>query len=619
MPPPTTDAPPRPADEHQAGQAALVSLIPAVLREAWPLLDLHNLQATMPQFTAAVQAIVQRYGHAAAVGALSYYQAERRTAAVPGRAPTALAPSPADAVIESAVSWATTDLYGPVTPETTAAAMDRLDESVSQLVLDQGRQTIIGAVQHDKYAKGWARVTEPGACSFCTMLALRAGAGLLYYKKSSADFSAHNNCVIGSTLVNGPTTEVAYRRWYEGELVVLRTSSGNELSITPNHPVLTSRGWVEAGLLREGDDVVERSGADLASLGVPHEHDVPTRIQDVWGAYGVDRLRAMPVAAEDFHGDGAGTEGDVEVVAANSLLAGVIDAEMGKLSTEPVRPGAGGPPIAGKFPTEGDPAAMFLALFHAANSVVGGPGKIGALCRAHAAIPHVQRLAAISGILSSFDEPATNDGPGNTVGGSEGLDGLSSPVGVRDALRGGDSVVPPSSGPRFDPPATQSDAERLRVHADLGCALLERLSGGVQLSRVVDLRRVDYAGHVFNLQTAEGWYDASSIVVSNCRCHAEPVFTAYEPSARMREAQKVWAEATRGRSGADARLAFRQALEGRPVTGTTGAKKKAATLGKSSLTRAQAEHLLTVAQGLKDSPYRTGEIARLNRLLAAAK
>lgn len=295
MPPSTVEAPPRPADEHQAGQAALVSLIPSVLREAWPLLDLHNLQGTMPQFTAAVEAIVRRYGKAAAVGALTYYQAERRTAAVPGRAPTMLAPAPADAVIESAVSWATTDLYGPVSQETTAAAMDRLDESVAQLVLDQGRQTIIGAVQHDKYAKGWVRVTEPGACSFCTMLALRAGAGLLYYKKSSADFQAHDNC----------------------------------------------------------------------------------------------------------------------------------------------------------------------------------------------------------------------------------------------------------------------------------------------------------------------------------RCHAEPVFTAYEPSARMREAQKVWAEATRGRSGADARLAFRQALEGRPMTGTTGAKKKAATLGKSSLTRAQAEHLLTVTQGLKDSPYRTGEIARLQRLLAA--
>jgi hypothetical protein len=291
---PTVEAPPRPADEHQVGQAALVSLIPALLREAWPLLDLHNLQATMPQFTAAVRAVVQRYGQASAAGALAYYQTERAAANVPGRPSLKLAPSPADSVIESAVSWATTDLFGPVTTETTDAAMARLDESVSQMVLDQGRATIIGAVKQDKYAKGWARVTEPGACSFCIMLALRAGAGMLYKRQSGADFQAHDHC----------------------------------------------------------------------------------------------------------------------------------------------------------------------------------------------------------------------------------------------------------------------------------------------------------------------------------RCHAEPVWNAYEPSARMREAQATWVDATKGRYGADARAAFRQAREGRPVTGTTGPLKKAATLGKSTMTRPQVEHLLGVAQGLKDSPYRTGQIARLSKLLA---
>ena len=113
---------------------------------------------------------------------------------MPGRGVSKLAPTPADSVIESAVSWATTDLYGPVTPEAETKAMTRLDESVSQLVLDQGRDTIIGAVQQDKAAKGWARVTEPGACSFCIMLALRAGAGLLYKRESSADFQSHTNC-----------------------------------------------------------------------------------------------------------------------------------------------------------------------------------------------------------------------------------------------------------------------------------------------------------------------------------------------------------------------------------------------------------------------------------------
>src|SRR6185312_13953545 len=59
----------------------------------------------------------------------------------------------------------------------------------------------------------------------------------------------------------------------------------------------------------------------------------------------------------------------------------------------------------------------------------------------------------------------------------------------------------------------------------------------------------------------------------DCRCTAEPVFGRYEPTARVREAQKVWDEATKGRSGHDARTAFRQAIEGRDVKGAKGSKR----------------------------------------------
>jgi hypothetical protein len=276
-------------------------LVPALLRQAWPLLDLHDLKATMPQFMAAVRAIVQRYGQASAAGALDYYRAERVAAKVPGRPTLKLAPTPADSVIESAVGWATSDLYGPVTPEAETNALARLDGAVQKLVQDQGRDTIIDNVKQDKNAKGWVRITKPGACSFCVMLALRGGAGFLYTSKQSGNFRAH----------------------------------------TPD-------------------------------------------------------------------------------------------------------------------------------------------GKHG---------------------------------------------------------------------------------------------------GGL------------------------------------CQCTVAPVFTAYEPSAHMREMQKLWADSTKGRSGNDARNAFRQAVEGRPVTGTTGAKEAKKTLGKSTLDRAQAEFFLAQAQRMKDSPWRTKRLAELNKLL----
>jgi len=56
-----------------------------------------------------------------------------------------------------------------------------------------------------------------------------------------------------------------------------------------------------------------------------------------------------------------------------------------------------------------------------------------------------------------------------------------------------------------------------------------------------------------------------------CKCHPEPLFKGqlYVPSAQILDWQQTYAEATKGRSGKDARAAFRQALEGRPVTGLT--------------------------------------------------
>jgi hypothetical protein len=69
-----------------------------------------------------------------------------------------------------------------------------VSEAAAQLVLDQGRDTIIENALRDPKAKGWVRVTEPGACSFCLMLAIRGGMGVLYKAENTADFKAHDNC-----------------------------------------------------------------------------------------------------------------------------------------------------------------------------------------------------------------------------------------------------------------------------------------------------------------------------------------------------------------------------------------------------------------------------------------
>jgi hypothetical protein len=185
------DASPSAGEDHQHGQAALVSLIPSLIEQAWPLLDPHDIKATLPQFTAAVQAVVNRYGRASATAALTHYRQQRVAAGVTGPVELRVAPPMPEQTVQDAVGWATSGLYGSVTPESTQSTLDAVSAAASNLVLEQSRDTIIQNVARDSKAKGWVRITEPGACSFCLMLAIRSGMGMLYKSEASANFRAH--------------------------------------------------------------------------------------------------------------------------------------------------------------------------------------------------------------------------------------------------------------------------------------------------------------------------------------------------------------------------------------------------------------------------------------------
>jgi hypothetical protein len=133
------------------------------------------------------------------------------------------------------------------------------------------------------------------------------------------------NCVLGETLVSGPSKRAAYRRKYSGEIIVIRTSGGNELSVTPNHPILTENGWVNAGLLKEGDNVVSRAILDRKTSSCPNpDHDV-ARIENLFDTllHSGDVFE-FPASAGYFHGDVS--DGEVEVVFPKGLLRDDVEA-----------------------------------------------------------------------------------------------------------------------------------------------------------------------------------------------------------------------------------------------------------------------------------------------------
>jgi len=198
--PPATE----PSAASQAAQAGLAILVAAAIAKLFPSLDLLHLRTSLPLFKAAVAHEVQRHARASATLAARQYRADRVRAGVGGGFRPVPADPPPVAQIAQAVDWAVQplwnsavlDAHAPDAPAEVqqaastaiADAKARLAASSERLVLNAGQTTIIDNAQRDRKARGWARIPEPGACSFCLMLAARVTAkrGAFYTSEQAA-------------------------------------------------------------------------------------------------------------------------------------------------------------------------------------------------------------------------------------------------------------------------------------------------------------------------------------------------------------------------------------------------------------------------------------------------
>jgi len=140
----------------------------------------------------------------------------------------------------------------------------------------------------------------------------------------------HPNCLIGDSYVLSRCgVSGAFKRWFEGEVVTITTSSGYKLTTTPNHPILTRNGWVGSNKINIGDYVVcDRFGkwGDIANW---NDDNVPAQIEQVFRSFlmsGKMTSISMPTSTVDFHGDGI--NGDVAIVATNRFLMNKVNVSL---------------------------------------------------------------------------------------------------------------------------------------------------------------------------------------------------------------------------------------------------------------------------------------------------
>ncbi len=275
-------------------------------------------------------------------------------------------------------------------------------------------------------------------------------------------------CFPGSTeLTFADGVEKLYRRFYSGELAVLTMGDGKTLRATLNHPVLTVDGWVAIGLLKEGDYVVKVSNETL-DIPEGYKHNAITSFSECFESAresGTFEVRAG--ASEQFHGDG--TENDVDIILPASHLT------------------------FGSMPS-GDQSALKFALSEPNNSSTRfGPFN--------------------DGFIAGGFSPES------------GVSGSDKEFSAFNSFSAHPDKISGASISNFNTTAFQSFIQKCSGGIEFSGQGEDAIPLGIRLEKIIHVERRNWAGHVFNLQTEEGWYIADGVVSHNCRCFHQWIYS----------------------------------------------------------------------------------------------
>ena len=273
------------------------------------------------------------------------------------------------------------------------------------------------------------------------------------------------NCLPGDTEVYAPDVVAGMRSWYDGPMIELILATGDQLTVTPNHPILGLGSFVPAQFFQEGDYVLTCSGGDGAGLVPTYKNDRPTLIQEIFRSL-TKPVGVFGARVDDFHGDGMFIKGQVNIVTSDGLLG--ADVSYSHRSQKRLQMSLGGAGLAlTSFPALGTAHQLGLrtALFSA--GLVRRPDLVSALLAGHARPFERFRLALSSGCNPMF---------------------------------------------------LQMTVEDLARYVQLASEFIGRFAAQITLNPVVKVRNRDFRGHVFDLSTKRGYFISGIIPCANCRC-----------------------------------------------------------------------------------------------------
>ena len=328
-------------------------------------------------------------------------------------------------------------------------------------------------------------------------------------------------CFPGSTVVSSDSkVHKLYRRFYRGEGTVLTTSEGRILTSTPNHPVLTRRGWVAAQNVQVGDDLIKAPHESIEVLStVPNGKNRNPSFEEVFSAFGPLGCFQRGCGTDSFHGDSTLDE-QVDIVNMDRSLSFELDPVFTEAFCQDLlcyADDSGLGPCGFDF--------VFDRVSGTGAGHVSRGGKLLAILLGGSRHALEHRLRTIEGLQTIAHELCPDVGTRN--GEMFRHTFHTPPVGIElhhHLARVVYSITRRAivDAPRLDTPSAQMLAEIISADNEGSSSLGESVRLH-QFDRVVEKSSCELAVHVYNMETKASWYTAQGLVVHNCRCWSEPV------------------------------------------------------------------------------------------------
>jgi hypothetical protein len=159
------------------------------------------------------------------------------------------------------------------------------------------------------------------------------GEKLRYPGDSSLGASAGNviNCFTGDQLTRTPIKQIKkiYRSLYNGKVITIKVSNGNNFTCTPNHPILTSVGWVNAQNINQTHNIIKSSFIEshFSNFNVNNK---PVSFDQLYNSISkIGVVMRMPGVDVNFHGDIP--DSDVDIISVKRFLRDAYKSKFSKI------------------------------------------------------------------------------------------------------------------------------------------------------------------------------------------------------------------------------------------------------------------------------------------------